>query len=159
MRDVVRWKTSTVTKYFPLTTRAVEIIESRMGGDSDYKFSPNGKVDESVYRTIKKECEHLEIPYGTFASDGWVPHDLRHNFAWEIIRVTDIETACSLAGHTGSHIMTYLHTDEGRQRAAMDKREGKETKKVLTALYNEVKNGNMDVSTFIEKVGFLIKNG
>jgi hypothetical protein len=64
-----------------------------------------------------------------------------------------------LTGHTGTHILTYLHTDEKRQREAMNKREGKEIKKTLTELYKEIKNGSIDVSAFIEKVGYLIKNG
>jgi integrase len=159
LRDVVRWKTGTVTKFFPLTERAVEIIESRLESDSDYIFSKNGKADESSYRTIKKACEHLKIPYGTHIEGGWVPHDLRHNFATEIVRVTDIETAKSLTGHTGAHILRYLHTDEKRQRQAMNRREGKEVKDVLINLYNQIKSDKIDVSTFVEKVSYLITNG
>lgn len=30
LREVIRWKTGTVTKFFPLTERAVQIIESRL---------------------------------------------------------------------------------------------------------------------------------
>lgn len=159
LRDVVRWKTGTITKFFPLTQRAVEIIESHLDSDSEYIFSKNGKADESSYRTLKKVCEHLEIPYGTHSEDGWVPHDLRHNFATEIVQVTDIETAKSLTGHSGAHILRYLHTDEKRQRAAMNRREGREMKEVLTDIYNQVKSDKIDVSTFVEKVGYLIKNG
>jgi integrase len=159
LRDVVRWKTGTITKFFPLTARAVEIVESRLDSESEYIFSKNGKADESSYRALKNACAHLKIPYGTHSEDGWVPHDLRHNFATEIVRVTDIETAKSLTGHSGAHILRYLHTDEKRQRAAMNKREGRELKETLTNLYNEIKGGNIDVSTFIEKVEYLIKNG
>ncbi|HEY0461265.1 MAG TPA: tyrosine-type recombinase/integrase, partial [Pyrinomonadaceae bacterium] len=159
LRDVIRWKTGTITKFFPLTERAVEIIESRLDSDSEYIFSKNGKADESSYRTLKQACEHLKIPYGTHKEGGWVPHDLRHNFATEIVQVTDIETAKSLTGHSGAHILRYLHTDEKRQRAAMNKREGKEIRQVLIDLYNEIKSDKIDVSTFVEKVGYLIKNG
>lgn len=159
LRDVVRWKTGTVTKFFPLSTRAVEIIESRLDSDSEYIFSKHGKPDESSYRTLRKACEHLEIPYGTFKEGGFVPHDLRHNFATEITQVTDIETAKSLTGHTGTHILTYLHTDERRQREVMNRREGKELKNILTDLYYQIKDDKIEVAAFVEKVGFLIKNG
>jgi integrase len=159
LRDVVRWKTGTVTKFFPLTTRAASIIEARLDTPGEYLFSRSGKTNESVYRTLREACVSLGINYGTHKAGGWVPHDLRHNFASEIIQVTDIETAKSLTGHTGTHILTYLHTDEKRQRAAMNRREGKDVEKILIALYNDVKNGSMDVSAFVEKVGFLIKNG
>ena len=117
------------------------------------------EADESSYRTLREICAHLKIPYGTHKEGGWVPHVLRHNFATEIVQVTDIETAKSLTGHTGTHILTYLQTDEKRQRAAMNKREGKEINKVLVELYNQIKNGSIDVSAFVEKVGYLIKNG
>lgn len=159
LRDVKRWKTGTVTKFFPLSERAVQIIESRLDSDSNFIFSQTGEPTESYYRTLKAVCGHLKLNYGTHKEGGWVPHDLRHNFATEIVRVTDIETAKSLTGHTGNHILTYLHTDEKRQREAMNKREGKELKVVLTELYNQVKNGNIEHSAFVEKVEYLIKNG
>jgi hypothetical protein len=41
--------------------------------------------------------------------------------------------------------------------APINKRDGKEIDKLLTALYNKVKNGNIDVSAFVRKAGFLIK--
>jgi integrase len=161
LRDVIRWKTETVTKFFPLTERAVRIIESRLAlnGGSEFIFSKTGEPTESSYRTLKRVCEKLELNYGTHKKGGWVPHDLRHNFATEIVRVTDIETSKSLTGHTGTHILTYLHTDEKRQREAMNKREGKEIKVVLTELYKETKNGNIELPVFLERVGYLIKNG
>ncbi|HEY0429028.1 MAG TPA: tyrosine-type recombinase/integrase [Pyrinomonadaceae bacterium] len=159
LRDVKRWKTGTITKFFPLTERAVAIIESRLDSNSEYIFSKNGNPTESYYRTLKTVCGHLKLNYGTHKEGGWVPHDLRHNFATEIVRVTDIETAKSLTGHTGMHILTYLHTDEKRQREAMNKREGKELKAVLTELYNQTRNGNIEISAFIEKTINLIRNG
>jgi len=159
LRDVKRWKTGTVTKFFPLTERAVQIIESRMDSDSEYIFSKDGNPTESYYQTLKTVCGHLKLNYGTHKEGGWVPHDLRHNFATEIVRVTDIETAKSLTGHTGTHILTYLHTDEKRQRQAMNKREGKELKAVLTELYNQTRSGNIELSVFIEKTVNLIRNG
>jgi len=159
LKDVVSWKTGTLTKFFPLTARAVEIVESRLQSDSEYLFSKTGKPDESSYRALKKACEHLEIPYGAYTEGGWVPHDLRHNFATEIVRVADLATAKSLTGHTGQSIFTYLHTDEKRQREAMNRREGKEVSKVLSDIYNEVKSNKTDVEAFVTRVGSLIRNG
>ncbi len=160
LRDVRRWKTGTVTKFFPLTRRAVEVIESRLtASDSKYIFSDEGRPSEGAYKTLKLVCGKLNIPYGTFAEGGFVPHDLRHNFSTEIIRVTDIETAKNLTGHTGDHILTYLHTDEGRMREAMNRREGFDRTELLTELYKETKDGSIELPAFIERVGFLIKNG
>jgi site-specific recombinase XerD len=159
LREVKRWKTGTVTKFFPLSERAVQIIESRLDLNSEYIFSKKGNPTESYYRTLKTVCGHLGLNYGAYKEDGWVPHDLRHNFATEIVRVTDIETAKSLTGHTGNHILTYLHTDEKRQRQAMNKREGKELKAVLTELYNQTRSGSIELSAFLEKTVNLIRNG
>lgn len=157
LRDVKRWKTDTITKFFPLTARAVEIIEARIAENtpSEYIFTNTGNPNESVYRTLREVCATLEINYGAYKDGGFVPHDLRHNFATEIIKVTDIETAKSLTGHTGNHIMTYLHTNENLQRDAMRKREGIELKVELFDLYYEVKGDKIGVDKFIEKVRFL----
>lgn len=159
LRDVRRWKTGTVTKYFPLTDRAVELVESRLKTPGEFLFSNDGKANESIYKVLRKACDELGIAYGTFTEGGWVPHDLRHNFSTEIVRVTDIETAKSLTGHSGPHILTYLHTDEKRQREAMNRREGKDLTATLTELYNQVKTGSINLSSFVEKTRSLIRNG
>lgn len=159
LRDVIRWKTGTITKFFPLSDRAVEIIESRIALNSEFLFSKTGEPSESSYRTLKTVCKYLGLNYGTNSKGGFVPHDLRHNFATDIVRVTDIETAKTLTGHTGTHILTYLHTDEKRQREAMRRREGKELKAVLTELYKQTKGGKIELSEFVEKTENLIKNG
>ncbi len=65
LREVKRWKTGTVTKFFPLTERAVQIIESRLDSDSEFIFSKNGNPTESYYRTLKTVCGHLKLNYGT----------------------------------------------------------------------------------------------
>lgn len=159
LRDVKRLKTNTTTKFFPLTRRAVEIIESRLESETPFIFSSHGKPHEGDYKTLKYVCGKLNISYGSFVEGGFVPHDLRHNFASEIIQVTDIETAKSLTGHTGGHIMTYLHTDEKRMREAMNRREGFEIKEKLTELYNLVKDDKINLSAFLERAESLIKNG
>lgn len=160
LRNVKRIKTGTITKFFPLTRRATEIIESRLDSDSKYIFSTNGKPNEAAYAMLKRICEEkLNIPYGAFKEGGFVPHDLRHNFATDIIRVTDIETAKSLTGHTGEHILTYLHTNEDRMREAVRAREGTDLTEYLTALYNDVKADKLDLAAFLERAKSLIKNG
>ncbi len=49
--NVNRWKTDTVTKFFPLGKRAIEIINARrdLQNDCDYIFTPDGKPIESNY--------------------------------------------------------------------------------------------------------------
>jgi hypothetical protein len=41
----------------------------------------------------------------------------------------------------------------------MSGREGNEVKEILINLYNQIKDGNIDVPTFAERVSYLIKNG
>lgn len=159
LRIIKRTKTGNTTKFFPLSERGCEIIESRMVNGSSFIFSANGKPNESDYKTLKKICAQLDIPYGQFTEGGFVPHDLRHNFSTEISRLTDIETAKQLTGHTGTHILTYLHTDEGRMREAVRRREGREMRDDLTELYNQIKDGRITLSAFLEKAESLIKNG
>lgn len=159
LRVVERLKTGTQTKFLPLSHRGCEIIESRLDSESVFIFSNDGRPTESDYRTLKNVCQTLGIPYGQFTGGGFVPHDLRHNFSTEITRLTDIETAKQLTGHTGSHILTYLHTDESRMRAAVRRREGREVRADLTELYNLVKDDKITLSAFLEKAENLIKNG
>lgn len=159
LHNILRIKTGTITKFFPLSERAVEIIESRIDSDSPYIFSSLGRPNEADYKTLKNACAKLGIPYGQFTKGGFVPHDLRHNFATDIVRLTDIETAKNLTGHTGEHILTYLHTDETRMRTAMRRREGREVRADLTELYNLVKDDKITLSAFIGKAENLIRNG
>jgi integrase len=124
--NVKRWKTDTVTKFFPLGKRAIEIINERrkLQKDSDYIFTPSGQPIESNYRTLKNICEDLKIPYGRFTDGGFVSHDLRHNFGTEILRGSDIETARELLGHSNiSQTSTYVHTSAERLRDAVRKRD------------------------------------
>lgn len=154
LRDVIRWKTGTVTKFFPLSRRAAEIVENRLkvNADSEYIFTSNGEPVESDYRTLKNVCNALGIIYGRYNDGGFVPHDLRHNFASEIIRHTDIETAKNLTGHTGNEIFTYLHTDERKMAAAVAKREGRELVKQLIEVYKDVRRGKIKARRFVEIV-------
>jgi integrase len=158
LRTVERFKTETVSKFIPLSTNAVKIIESRLQFESDFIFSENGKVKESDYRTMKTLCEKLQINYGRYKAGGFVPHDLRHNFVTEVMRVTDIETARTLTGHSSNEILTYLHTDESRQREAISKRENKDSKIEIVELYKGVKRGKIKLKTFINEVRKLGKN-
>jgi integrase len=159
LRNVKRWKTDTVTKFFPLSRRAIEIIEKRLKDNPDAKFifSPAGKPKEGAYKTLRVVCRDLGITYGANVKNGFVPHDLRHNFATDIIRLTDIETAKSLTGHSGNAILTYLHTDEQKQREAIRKREGIDFNELVTDLYNGIKNDKIGLKEFAEKIRFLTR--
>lgn len=155
LRNVVRWKTDTVTKFFPLTQRARQIVETRLaaGGNAKYIFTEDGNPVASDYRTLKKVCKSLGIAYGRFAEDGFVPHDLRHNFASEVIGHTDIETARELLGHSNiGQTGDYLHTDEKRMREAIRRRDGVDLKREVTTLYVGVKRGKIKLRELIEKV-------
>lgn len=155
LRDVVRWKTGTITPFFPLTRRASQIIEERikLQCGSDFIFSPDGDPIESEYRTLREVSKKLDINYGRFKDGGFVIHDLRHNFGSEIIRNTDIETARELLGHSNiEQTGDYLHTDENRLREAMRRRDGYESKIEMVKIYKAVRRGKMNVKRFIETV-------
>ena len=152
--DVKRWKTGTITKFFPLTTRAAEIIEERMllQPESEYIFTGNGKPIESHYRKLKAVCAHLEINYGKDIENGFVLHDSRHNFATRIVKLTDIETARELTGHAGEEILTYLHTSEDDLIRAMQAFEGADIRQAMMEIFDEVKGDKIDFEKFLERV-------
>lgn len=153
LRDVVRWKTGTITKFFPLTGRAVEIIESRLDSDSEYLFSNNGKSDERVYQTLKQVCGKLGIPYGTHSEDGWVPHDLRRNYATRVIEHADIKTVAELLGHNSTvHTEVYLGTDNSRLKEAVRKSDQGRRHETLKTIYESVKNNDVNLEQFVRKI-------
>jgi integrase len=47
---------------------------------TSYVFSYKGGPVKGIYRTLKRACRLAGIPYGRFAKDGFVFHDLRHTF-------------------------------------------------------------------------------
>lgn len=160
LKTVKRFKTGTKTRYFPLSTRAKEIIESRIAlqADSEFIFSPDGKPIESEYRTLKKVCAELNIAYGKYTDGGFVAHDLRHNFATEIIPKTDPQSAAELMGVSNlNQIMTYIHSNPQRLREAIDRRENRDIKKDLIAVYKNVKRGKIKAREFVEKILNLAK--
>ncbi len=153
--NVRRWKTDTVTKFVPLGWRAIEIIEVRrtLQKDSDYIFTPDGEPVESNYRTLKKVCKDLKIPYGRYAEDGFVIHDLRHNFGTEILRESDIETARELLGHSDiSQTGTYIHTSHDRLREAIRKRDKIDYDAELKRVFAAVKIDELNEQDFIVKL-------
>ncbi|MET0753723.1 MAG: tyrosine-type recombinase/integrase [Pyrinomonadaceae bacterium] len=151
--NVRRWKTGTITKFFPLSKRAVELSEERRKLQAcDFIFTPDGKPIEANYRTLREVCKDLDISYGRFTDGGFVAHDLRHNFATEISQVTDIETAKSLTGHTGNEIFTYLHTNQQRQREAVRKREKRDYTSELDKLFEAVQKKKITKEKFAEIV-------
>jgi hypothetical protein len=48
--------------------------------------------------------------------------------------------------------------NEKRWYEATNRRTGKELKKDLAELYNQIKNGNIDISAFVGKASLLIKD-
>lgn len=154
LRNLVRWKTGTITKFFPLSRRAAQIIENRLESNGgEFIFTRAGKPAESDYRTLKNACEELKIPYGRYTENGFVVHDLRHNFASEIVRVTDIETAREMLGHSNiKQTGQYLHTSEALQREAIDKRENLDKTAEIIALYKAVRRRKTNARNFLETV-------
>lgn len=149
LKNVQRFKTGTVTKVFPLTRKAIELIEAKKAKaeTSKFIFSVDGRPIESDYRTLKNVCGELGIPYGRFTDEGFVPHDLRHQAATEIVRVTDIETAREYLGHSNiNQTNAYLHTTGERLMKARNKRD-------------EIKAGLVEVEELLKKNYALIKQG
>lgn len=158
--NVRRWKTETVTKFFPLGKRAIEIINLRreLQKDCDYIFTPDGEHIPSYYRTLKNICEDLKIPYGRYADGGFIAHDLRHNFGTEILRESDIETARELLGHSNiTQTSTYVHTSADRLREAVRKRDKIDYNYELETIFNEVKTGILDLPKFTNKLKELFR--
>jgi integrase len=103
-------------------------------------FTPAGDPTESNYRTLKTVYEHLGVSYGRYNEDGFVTHDLRHNFGTEIMRGSDIETARELLGHSNiSQTGTCVHTSPERLRAAVRNRENIDYDANLKAIFMAVK--------------------
>ncbi|HXH69797.1 MAG TPA: tyrosine-type recombinase/integrase [Pyrinomonadaceae bacterium] len=158
--NVKRWKTDTVTKFFPLGKRAIQIINARreLQKDSNYIFTPDGKPIESNYRTLKNICGDLKIPYGRFTDGGLVSHDLRHNFATEILHQSDIETARELLGHSNiSQTSTYVHTSSERLRDAVKKRDKINYDSELEKIFEMVSTGKLKQQEFNEQIKKLFR--
>lgn len=152
--NVKRHKTDTVTKFFPLAKRAIEIINERksLQSDCEYIFTDNGTPIESSYRTLRNVCENLNIPYGKYKEDGFIFHDLRHNFATGILQTSDIETARELLGHSNiTQTGTYVHTSEDRLREAVRKRDRIDYNEELSIIFEGVKTGKLNLLKFAEK--------
>ena len=152
--DVIRWKTGTVTKYFPLPVRAREIIEKRLtSGADEFIFTTDGEPVDSDYRTLKTVCNRIGINYGRFRTDGFTAHDFRHNFATEIIQHTDIKTAQEFLGHSNiKQTSDYLHTTKSRMREAIKKSERIDLLSELVIIYKEVRRRKTGLKKFLEKV-------
>lgn len=148
-----RFKTGTTTKFFPLSRRAAEIVEERyeLQKGSDFIFSPDGKTIESTYRTLKKVCEKLNIPYGRYTDGGFIAYDLRHNFGTEILQTSDIETARELLGQVDIlQTGTYVHTTRERMREAVRKRDKVNHDSELSEILKADKNDELNERGFIE---------
>jgi integrase len=121
-------------------------------------FTPTGNPIESNYRTLKTVCAKLGVPYGRYNEDGFVSHDLRHNFGTEIMRGSDIETARELLGHSNiSQTGTYVHTSPERLRDAVRNRENIDYNGELKAIFEAVKNEDLDLQEFNMKIRQLFR--
>lgn len=155
LRNVRRFKTDTVTKVFPLSQRAIEIVEARrlVQGDCSFIFTRDGETVESAYRTLKRICRELNIPYGRYETEGFIGHDLRHHFASKVIEYTDIETARELMAHADIKMtQRYLHTNPQRLKDAVRRFDKVDIDSELTEIFEQVKDGKLSVNEFIEKV-------
>ncbi len=153
--NVKRFKTGTVTKMIPLGQREIEIIEKRreLQGDTEFIFTPDGEPIPSHYRTLKTVCKKLKIPYGRNNEDGFIVHDLRHNYATDILKNSDIETARELLGHSNiAQTGTYVHTSEEQMRQAIRKRDKIDYNKKLDSIFEMVKKGKIDLKEFKQKI-------
>ena len=158
--NVRRWKTDTVTRFFPLSSRAIEIVNARreLQDGGPFIFTPAGNPIESNYRTLKTVCAKLGVPYGRYNEDGFVSHDLRHNFGTEIMRGSDIETARELLGHANiSQTGTYVHTSPERLRDAVRNRENIDYNAELKTIFEAVRNDSIDVQEFNRKIRHLFR--
>lgn len=153
--NVKRWKTDSVTRFFPLGKRAVEIVEARreLQDDSEYIFTADGEPIPSDYRTLRKICKDLELDYGKFTDGGFIMHDLRHRFASDIIEHSDIRTAAELLGHSNlQQSLDYMHTNEKKLREAIVKRDKIDYDSELGNIFDEVRNGTIEKPEFNEKI-------
>ena len=160
LRRVKRFKTGTVTKFLPLSSKAVEIIERRLGlqRNSEYIFSKDGEPNNADYRTLESVCAELGIAYGRYTEDGFIPHDLRHSFGSDLIPHTDIKTAQEFLGHSNiQQTFDYLHTNEDRMREAMSKREGVDKRKELVEIYKQTRRRRITAKMFVEKLQNLMR--
>lgn len=152
--NVWRYKTNKPTAYFPLTKRAAEIIEERLTlePDSEFIFTPDGKPINSNYRSLKKICEHLKIPYGRNVIGGFVMHDLKRNFATAIQQVADIATIRELTSNSSDSLNVYLNTSHKQMRDAMKKMEGLDSSEELKRIFDAVQNKEMDFEEFVSQI-------
>jgi integrase len=151
--EFLRPKTDKVVAFFPLPARAAEIVEERLKLNSPFIFTDDGKPIESHYRKLKNLCTDLNIKYGSFTKGGFVLHDLRRNFATEMIRHTDIETAREFLGHADlTHTGIYLTTDKARMKSAVRKFDGIELKAEIKAIVQAVKDGESEVDSAVKKL-------
>lgn len=155
LRNVRRFKTDEITPVLPVSQRATEIIEARRIAQKDclFIFTPDGTPIESAYRTLRNVCASLQIEYGRFNDGGFVLHDLRRNFATEILAHTDIETTRAFLAHSNiSQTQTYVRTDTNRMKQAIKKREKKELGKELDQIFEDVRKGKLNKKEFADTI-------
>jgi len=102
---------------------------------------------------LKNVCSKLGIEYGRFSEGGFVPHDLRRNFATETLKSTDIETARKLLGHSSIlQTQTYLSTSLEDMRRAVRKQDRISYDTELALIFNDVKSGDVTQREFTTRI-------
>lgn len=152
--NVWRYKTKKPTAFFPLSRRAVEIIEHRikLQPESEFIFTPDGKPIESNYRTLKEVCKELKIPYGQRVTGGFVLHDLKRNFATNLQQVTDIATLKELTSNSSDTLNVYLNTSHKQMKDAMRSMENLNSPEELKKIFYAIQNKEMDFEEFVRRM-------
>lgn len=148
---VFRPKTGATT-VFPMTDDMKRVIaEASKLFTGEYVFSTGGIVQGKTWHILKKACEAVGVPYGR--DSGLVLHSTRHTFVSRLVRAgVDIATIQSLSSHSDmGMVMKYSHTDSATKRKALDVLT-KSQEKELRAIWKKVRDGSMDLETFLEKV-------
>jgi integrase len=151
---VVRYKTGTVTDFCPLPKRAVEIIlERKETKEGEFVFSKDGTASRNMYYVLRKACKALKLDFGR-TDTGFTLHDTRHVFITNLIRKgVDIETVKTFSGHTDSKsLLRYTHSSPRERRRAIDLIDGTERLEDLAAIYEAVRNGEMELAEFLRKI-------
>lgn len=152
-RDVSVWRPKTkVWTTFPLTPEMRAIIDRASElFDGEYVFSRHGKVHGRTWSTLRRACEAVGVPWGR--EGGIVLHTARHTFITRLLQAgVDIATIQSFSSHSDREmVMKYSHATETTRKKALGLL-GEKERDALTAIWEAVKEGEMDLKTFLQKV-------
>ncbi len=103
---------------------------------------PRGQRMVSIQRAYEDACEKAGI-------EGLRLHDIRHTFATRLLRLgVDIVTLQGILGHYSIDMTRrYLHTDEGRQRDAVERLVAKTSEDLARVRHAEAENATPQSAT------------